>query len=71
MLIEAAAAEAARRGVEHLYVHVAADNAAARQLYLEQCGFSVEAEESENVARALNRPRRLLLWRPLQPAAGA
>lgn len=51
--------------MRHLYVHVEAQNEAARQLYCEQCGFEVEAEESENTARALNRPRRLLLHRVL------
>jgi ribosomal protein S18 acetylase RimI-like enzyme len=69
MLINAAMEEAARRGVQHMYVHVAADNTAARQLYIEQCGFRVEQEESEGFARALNRPRRLLLWRPLASKA--
>jgi len=65
LLIGAAAEEAAQRGIQHLYVHVEAANAAARQLYTEQCGFLLEQEESEGTARALNRPRRLLLWRPL------
>jgi ribosomal protein S18 acetylase RimI-like enzyme len=65
MLINASMEEAARRGVQHMYVHVVADNRAARQLYIDQCGFQVEQEESEAYARGLNRPRRLLLWRPL------
>lgn len=68
MLINAAAAEAAQRGVQHLYVHVVADNTAARQLYIEQCGFQVEQQESEGFARTLNRPRRMLLYRSLEEA---
>ncbi|GAB4818850.1 hypothetical protein N2152v2_005896 [Parachlorella kessleri] len=65
LLISAAAEEAAQRGIHHLYVHVEAANAAAHKLYTEQCGFCLEQEESEGSARALNRPRRLLLWRPV------
>lgn len=64
-LVAGAAALAAERGVRHLYVHVIHDNEPARRMYIERCGFEVEAEEREAVARALNRPRRLLLHRSL------
>jgi ribosomal protein S18 acetylase RimI-like enzyme len=64
-LVTGAAELAAERGVEHLYVHVIHDNHAARQLYTERCGFEIEGEEKEATARALNRPRRLLLHRRL------
>lgn len=64
-LVTGAVELAAERGVEHLYVHVIHDNHAARNLYIERCGFEIEAEEREAVARALNRPRRLLLHRLL------
>lgn len=63
--IEGACAHALELGVRHMYVHVVEDNAAARKLYEEKCGFAVEAIESANVARGLNRPRRLLLHRSL------
>ena len=59
-LLQRAAQEALAAGVRHLYVHVETCNGPAAQLYL-QCGFEVEAEETEAVARALNRNRRLLL----------
>jgi ribosomal protein S18 acetylase RimI-like enzyme len=68
-LILEAAALAAARGVGHLYVHVVAGNAAAQALYERGCGFAVEQEEPERAARALNRPRRLLLHRRLGGAA--
>ena len=41
------------------------DNSAAVELYRRGLGFEVEAEESEGAARALQRPRRLLLGKPL------
>ncbi|KAL4421742.1 hypothetical protein ABPG77_002358 [Micractinium sp. CCAP 211/92] len=63
-LMAAAAREAAAAGVQHLYVHVEACNAAAAALYLSS-GFEVEAEEAEAFARAQNRNRRLLLHRQL------
>ena len=59
------ARRAAAAGVSDLYVHVVADNEPARRLYQAQCGFQVEQEEGEAVARALNRPRRLLLHLPV------
>lgn len=55
----------ARAGVEYLYVHVVADNAPALELYRSGCAFEVEAEESEAYARALQRPRRMLLVKQL------
>lgn len=63
-LIEAASDLARSRGVEHMYVHVVADNAPAAQLY-RRLGFEREAQESEAFARALRRPRRLLLHKQL------
>ena len=48
-------------GVQHLYVHVAHNNVAAKQLYIDRCGFKEEQHESEGYARALSRARRLLL----------
>ena len=48
-----------------LYVHAAAENAAAVQLYTAQCGFVLEQEESEAQARRLNRPRRMLFRQQL------
>jgi ribosomal protein S18 acetylase RimI-like enzyme len=64
VLIRDAAARAAVAGVTSLYVHVVADNVAARRLY-EAERFQVEQEEGEDMARKLNRPRRLLLHRLL------
>ena len=52
-------------GVQHLYVHVAADNAAAQRLYRDTCGFEVEQEEQLSVGRAANRGRHLLLHKRL------
>ena len=51
------------RGAElqQIYVHVLHSNAAARQLYVQRCGFAVEQEESEAVAVGLRRPSRMLL----------
>ena len=48
-------------GISDLYVHVAVDNEAARNLYT-KCGFVYESEEPAWQARFLDRPRRLLLW---------
>lgn len=60
-LIKAAENKVIEEGeVTDLYVHVVWDNGAAVELY-RGCGFEVEQEESESVARSLNRPRRLLL----------
>jgi ribosomal protein S18 acetylase RimI-like enzyme len=56
---------AASKGVRHLYVHVVASNEPALRLYENQCGFEIEQREDESFARALNRPRRLLLHREL------
>lgn len=53
------------QGVRYVYVHVAADNVAAVELYRGPGGFVLEQEESEGNARALGRPRRLLLVREL------
>ena len=64
-MIEGACAYASELGVTHMYVHVAEDNLAARKLYEEKCGFSIEQNEPANVARGLNRPPRLLLYRKL------
>lgn len=52
-------------GVEYLYVHVVADNSPALELYRNVCGFEVEAQEAEGYARALQRPRRMLLVKQL------
>ena len=60
----AAAHEHARSiGVRQLYVHVAVDNESAMALYQTQGHFEVEQKENVNIARSLNRPRRLLLTR--------
>lgn len=64
-LIEEACKLSLERGVEHMYVHVVADNEPARLLYENHCGFTIEQQENESTARALNRPRRLLLHRAL------
>lgn len=53
-------------GVRHLYVHVAYDNTAAKQLYIGRCDFTEEQCESEGYARGLSRARRLLLHQALQ-----
>lgn len=64
-LIREAVRRATAAGVSDLYVHVVADNIPARCLYEKRCGFLMEQEESESMARALNRPRRLLLRQSL------
>jgi tmRNA-binding protein len=51
-------------GVQHLYVHVVADNTPAHNLYL-SLGYVQEAEETEAFAHSLRRPRRLLLHKQL------
>lgn len=51
-------------GVKHMYVHVVHDNGAAQRLY-SSLGYEKEAEETEGFARALRRPRRLLLHKQL------
>lgn len=51
-------------GVEHLYVHVVADNTPAHNLYL-RAGYEQEAEETEAFAHSLRRPRRLILHKQL------
>lgn len=48
-------------GISDLYVHVAVDNAPAKNLYIKS-GFTLENEEPAWQARFLDRPRRLLLW---------
>ncbi|KAL2232735.1 uncharacterized protein LOC105155638 [Sesamum indicum] len=48
-------------GISDLYVHVAVDNEAAKNLYLKS-GFTLESDEPAWQARFLDRPRRLLLW---------
>ncbi|KAL5699375.1 hypothetical protein ACHQM5_030289 [Ranunculus cassubicifolius] len=48
-------------GMTDLYVHVAVDNEAARQLYIKS-GFVYENDEPAWQARFLDRPRRILLW---------
>eukprot|EP00878_Enallax_costatus_P041991 GHUV01048935.1.p2 GENE.GHUV01048935.1~~GHUV01048935.1.p2 ORF type:complete len:182 (+),score=35.88 GHUV01048935.1:1117-1662(+) len=51
-------------GVQHMYVHVIYDNTAAQRLY-NSLGYEQETEETESFARALRRPRRLLLHKQL------
>ncbi|KAG6531660.1 uncharacterized protein LOC122052771 [Zingiber officinale] len=51
-------------GINDLYVHVAVDNEAAKNLY-RKTGFVYENEEPTWQARFLGRPRRLLLWADL------
>jgi ribosomal protein S18 acetylase RimI-like enzyme len=48
-----------------MYVHVVHDNTAAQQLYTSM-GYQQETEETEGFARALRRPRRLLLHKKLR-----
>lgn len=47
-----------------MYVHVIHDNTAAQQLY-SSMGYMQETEETEALAHALRRPRRLLLHKQL------
>jgi ribosomal protein S18 acetylase RimI-like enzyme len=47
-----------------MYVHVVPDNTPAVELY-KRLGYAVEAEETVAAARALGRPRRLLLCKHL------
>ncbi len=49
-----------------MYVHVVHSNLPAVALYT-AAGYQVEQQESENTARALRRPRRLLLRKDLPP----
>lgn len=60
-LIEKSKLVAKDWGISDLYVHVAVDNDAAKNLYT-KCGFVYESEEPAWQARFLDRPRRLLLW---------
>ena len=53
-------------GIEHLYVHVATDNQAARQLYQEASGFAVEQTEALHVGRSMQRGQHMLLHKPLR-----
>ncbi|DBA76696.1 TPA: hypothetical protein ACH3X2_008730 [Trebouxia sp. C0005] len=64
-MIQVAAEDAIKQGVERLYVHVAHDNHTAMHLYCKRCGFHQEQSESEGYARALSRPRRYLLCQRL------
>ena len=52
-------------GVQHMYVHVAADNEAAQHLYLHTCGFALEQQESASVGRLRGRSCHMLLHRQL------
>ncbi|KVI11770.1 uncharacterized protein LOC112506954 [Cynara cardunculus var. scolymus] len=61
LLVEKSKSVAQDWGISDLYVHVAVDNNAARNLYT-KCGFTYESEEPAWQARFLDRPRRLLLW---------
>ena len=65
-LIEASFEVARRWGVEHMYVHVEAENVGAKRFY-EAEGFVVESEETEAFALSLSRPRRFLLAQPVAP----
>ncbi|KAL1819873.1 hypothetical protein ACET3Z_014742 [Daucus carota] len=51
-------------GITDLYVHVAFDNEAAKNLYIKS-GFVHENDEPAWQARFLDRPRRILLWSDL------
>ncbi|KAL4571320.1 hypothetical protein LXL04_018078 [Taraxacum kok-saghyz] len=61
LLVEKSKLVAKNLGISDLYVHVAVDNEAAKNLYM-KCGFVYESEEPAWQARFLDRPRRLLLW---------
>lgn len=56
---------ALRQGARYMYVHVIASNTPALELYTKRGGYSVEEAETEAFARALDRPRRLLLFKDL------
>lgn len=60
-LVEEAKVHAAAQGVQHLYVHARLRNTGAIAMYARQCGFEVEARETESTARRLGRPPRVLL----------
>uniref|UniRef100_A0A7C9DZN8 Arylamine N-acetyltransferase n=1 Tax=Opuntia streptacantha TaxID=393608 RepID=A0A7C9DZN8_OPUST len=60
-LVSKAKSIAEEWGITSLYVHVAVDNEPAKILYMKS-GFIYESDEPEWQARALNRPRRVLLW---------
>lgn len=64
-MINAACEKAKECHVECMYVHVIESNTSARKLYEARCGFDIEQEENAGIARALNRPKRLLLRRSL------
>lgn len=66
-LIAAAYRHASQMGIQHLYVHAATDNEGAVHLYGQHCGFEVEQEETVELARNLNRPRRLLFHKTILP----
>ena len=63
-LMTAAEQQARQQDVKFMYVHVVHSNTAAVALY-QAAGYTVESQESENTARALQRPRRLLLCKEL------
>ena len=63
-LIDASFEVAKSWGVEHMYVHVEAENVGAKRFY-EAEGFVVESEETEAFALSLSRPRRFLLAQPV------
>lgn len=64
-LIGSACQYARDTGITHLYVHVAFDNQSAFHLYQDAGGFEVIQQEDGQIARALNRPRRLLMEKAL------
>lgn len=68
-LIAAAAAEAAQSGARRLFLEVAADNRAARALYLRE-GFAQVGRRPSYYRRGAGRMDALILARPL-PAAAA
>jgi len=67
-LIDASFEVAKSWGVEHMYVHVEAENVGAKRFY-EAEGFVVESEETEAFALSLSRPRRFLLAQPVDARA--
>lgn len=64
-ILEQACSYAYDVGARHMYVHVVEENNAARALYENKCGFTVEQIENASMARSLNRPRRILLHKAL------